>query len=283
MINKYKILCLVWFLNIANIVGASEPPRVPHQYDTGPKSALSSHTKLITVEKTIYALYEATMSASKHLIHATSCAAAAGGYKFSVATNGAVADPKNNEISIVSSEKTKDPLILRANISAPSTLRGQQIQIERFGNGSLGDTKIIRFESTVLFNTEGSIMTADSSAEIRGINGRNDSFQSKSIKNFYLDGGAGNKSVYGWGGQSLSKFGFPDENYWFRFKVERNDGVMERSIFISDRINGAGPCQIVVESTRVKDENKVLQKGSLIISTVLSNKSKLEFNLKPNT
>ena len=283
MISKFKMICVISILGITNNVWAKVPPSIPDLYSKGPVSVLLSDTKLSAIEKTIYALYEATMSASKELIHATSCAAAAGKYTFNVTANGAIADPKNNEIKVVSPEKTNEPFILRANIDARTELRGQQISIEQFGPKSLGNAEISKFESTVLFNIESSIMTAENSAEVRGINGVNDRFQSQIIKDFYLDADANANFVYSWGLHSLSKLDFPIEIYWARSKLNRIDNVVESAILVDDRIIGASPCRILIESARPKDEKTVSQVGTLIISTEAPNQSHPDFNLKPNS
>lgn len=282
MINKFNTLCLVWLLGYTSIVLAKNPPSMPELYSTGPSSALLSTTKLGTVEKTFHALYEATMDVAKELIHATSCSAAAGKYTFIATVNGTIADTKNNEIKVLSAEKANTPFILRAEIGAPSELRGQPIKIERFGKNSLGSAEITKFESTILFNMENSIMTAENRTELRGLNGANHDLQSATIKNLYLDADADTHHVYSWGLQSFSKLGFPVEIYWLRSKTYRNDGIVERTIFTNDRIAGPSPCRILLESLNNDNKNTISQTGSMVISTEPPDSSPPDFNLKPS-
>lgn len=270
MNNNFYILGLAWLLGFANIALAKQPPSVPNLYANGPASTLLSVTNLNATEKAVNALFEAAMEITEGLIHATSCSAAAGKYTFNVLANGSIADPKNNEIRIASPGKSDESFVLRANIEAPSELRGQGIRVEQFGNATLGGTEISKYISAILFNLEGSIMTSESGMNVRGINGAEDSFQGKMTKNYYLDSNASANRVYAWGQQSLSKLDFPIEMYWQRSKLYRNNGVVERSIFIKDRLIGSSPCRILIEGSRPNNQNSITQNGSLTISTEMA-------------
>ncbi len=260
-------LGLAWIIGFANVALAKQPPSVPDLYANGPTSTLLSVTSLNATEKTAHALIEASMEVAEGLIHATSCPTAAGKYTFNVSANGAVADPKNNEIRIASPGKPVESLSLRANLDTQSELRGQNIQVEQFGNGSLGGTEIAKYASVVLFNIEGSMMTSESSVNIRGSNGAEDSFQNNMTKSFYLDSKTNIKHVYDWGLQSLSKHDFPIEVYWLRSSLYRNNGSMERMTLIKDHLIGPSPCRILIESSKPNNQNSIALNGTLTIST----------------
>jgi hypothetical protein len=277
---KFNILSLACLLGFANVVPANQPPNVPNLYANGAASTLLSVTKLNATEKTAYALFEASMEVAEGLIHATSCPAAAGKYTFNVLANGAIADPKNNEIRIASPGKSVESLFLRANLDTQSELRGQRIRVEQFGNGSLGGTEIAKYASAALFNVEGSIMTSESSVNVRGLNGAEDNFQSKMTKNFYLDLTTSANHVYDWGQQSLSKNDFPIEIYWLRSKLYRNNGNVERTTFVKDRLIGPTPCRILIESSRPNNQNSIALNGTLTISTEIPTEPAADFFAK---
>jgi len=279
MKHKTQICCIILSLLSAVNVYANQPPRTPELYDTGPASALLSNTQLNTVDKTLYALYQAIISVSKGVVNSKSCTAVSGKYSVNVTVNGVVADPKNNQIIIKSVDNNKEPFILQANVESPLEFRGQEIKIEQFGKGLLGDSVIEKFGSNASFNLEGSMVSAENSFEINGINGVNEKFKNNTIDNLYIS--TDPNQIHGWGSDSLSKLDFPIEKYWMRSKIWRQNGVFERVILANDRVIGASPCRILFESVQVKNQDKLMQTGILVISDDKPNVSALDFNFKP--
>lgn len=267
MTNKLNTLALLAIIvGFANIAESGEPPTVPGRYENGPGHIQLSTTDLSTNERSAYALFEGVMAATQGLVAATSCSSAAGIYKFNVSADMTAGDSAVNEITVISPGNKSGALVLRATLNSQSEFKGLQLSVEQFGNGSLNSNEITKFLSTSSFNEEGTLMTSESSVNVRGINGRADSFQSKVIKDFYITD-PNDHHLYDWGLQEVSKLNFPIEKYWQRSKSQRDKGVAVRTIFVKDRLTGSSPCRIIMDGSGGSNSQKsFVQSGTLIVS-----------------
>jgi len=266
MTNKLNTLALAMLVGFANIAESGEPPTVPGRYENGPGHIQLSTTDLSTNERSAYALFEGVMAATQGLVAATSCSSAAGIYKFNVSADMTTGDSAVNEITVISPGNKSDALVLRATLNSQSEFRGLQLSVEQFGNGSLNSNEITKFLSTAFFNEEGTLMTLESSVNVRGINGRADSFQSKVIKDFYITLDPNDHHLYDWGLQEVSKLNFPIEKYWQRSKSQRDKGGVVRTIFVKDRLTGSSPCRIIMDGSGSNSQKSFAQSGTLIVS-----------------
>ncbi|MDD5114212.1 MAG: hypothetical protein PHC94_09360 [Methylobacter sp.] len=281
MNNKLNMLSVAMVLGFTNIAVGVEAPNVPSLFANGPIAMQMSATKMSGTEKSAYALFEATMLVAEDVIHATSCSAAAGKYTFNVLANGAVGDSNNNEITVVSPEKNTKTLVFRVNLNTQDEFRGQQLVVEQSGVGSLSGTEVSKFVGAISFNSEGTQMTLKSSVNIQSINGQADTFQGEMAQNFYLAPNPDDTHILSWGLQSNSKFDFPIERYWLRSKSRRDNGIVERTVLVKDRLAGASPCRILIDGSRPSPYNQNLfaQTGTLTISAETPNDPVPAFDL----
>ena len=271
MNNKLSILMLA-MLCFAAIEVNAEPPSPPSLYVNGPDPLQLSATGMSAAERAAYGLFEGATEAAEALIYATSCSSAEGVYSFDIVVSGAIENPESNQISVVSPVSNAGPLVLRANLNAKNELRGQHISVEQFGSGSLNGTEVTNFLSSVFINPEDTLMTSVSNVSVRGVNGQTDNFQNKISQAFYLTHEPIDNNIYGWGLQSVSKLDYPIEKHWQRLKSLRDKGVVERTVFVKDRLVGASPCRIVMDGSHTNtdtdtNQNLFQQKGTLTIST----------------
>ena len=271
MNNKLNMLTLAILLGFANIAVSGQPPAASSVYANGPVSIQLQATGLSAPEKSGYALYEGVMEIAEGIINThypNNCALAVGIYTFDVFADGATGNPKTNEIRVSSPGNSADPLILRANLNTLIDSRGQQLRVEQVGIGLLGGIQVTSFSSIVSFNSKGTLMTSVSNSNILGSDGQAATYQSKTIKDFYLSLDPGVPVIYDWGLQSLSTLDFPIENYWQRSKSLREDvGIAGRTVFVKDRLTGSSTCRIVIDSSGSNNRDFFQQSGTLTIST----------------
>jgi len=273
MNNKLNMLTVAMVLGFTNIAVGVETPNVPRLFANGPIPMQMSATNMSATKRSAYALFEATMLVAEDVIHATSCSAAVGKYTFNILANGAAGDPKNNVIKVVSTEKKTKTLVFRANLNTQDEFRGQQLIVEQSGVGSLSGSEVSKFVGAIFFNSEGTQMISKSSVGVQSINGQADTFQGEMAQNFYLAANPNDTNIYGWGLQSISKFDFPVERYWLRSKSRRDNGIVERTVFVKDRLAGASPCRVLIDGSRPSPYNQNLfaQAGTLTISAETPN------------
>lgn len=271
MNNRLNVLTSVILLGFANIAVSGKPPTAPSLYAGGPVSIQLQDTSLTAAELSAYALFEGVMEVAEGLINTNSpdnCSSAGGIYTFEVFANGAIGDPKHNEIRVNSPGNNTELLILRANLNSQSETRGQKLIVEQLANSSLNGTEVTNFLSVVTINEKGTQLTSESSEKILGLNGQADTFRSKTLKNIYLGLDPGVPHIYDWGQQSLSKLDLPIENYWLRSKSVREEvGVVGRTVFVKDRLTGSSSCRIVIDSSGSNNRDFFMQNGTLTIST----------------
>lgn len=265
MNNKINTLTSVILIGFATTAISAELPNVPSIYDDGPQQL---SIDLSAAEMAAYALYEGVMQVTETIILASSCTAAAGSYSFNIAADGSIETPASNQISIFSPGGL-EAFVLRANLIASDPSRGQLLSVEQVGNGSLNADEFLGYSSQVAFNQLGTMMDSVSRVNVKGVNGKFDSFQGKVIKDFYIDLNSGNELpyIYDWGLQDISKLNYPVNKYWQRSKSLRDDGVAGRTVFVKDRLTGSSACRIVMDSTGSNNQDFFLQNGTLTIST----------------
>jgi hypothetical protein len=257
------------------------PPAAPSIYDNGPTSFQVSATDLSAAERAAYALYEGILQVAEARILATSCASLAGTYDVKVFANGNTGDASSNEVTI-SSPGGVGSFTLRAALSEPDSFRGQQIQVSQQGAGSLKGTSVDSYTAAVTFNQAGTLMVADSSVNVMGVNGRADAFQGRVIKDFYRQTNPTNPDdsyiIFDWGLQSVFKLGYPVNKYWQRSQSLRDDGGVGRTVFVKDRLVGATSCRLVLNTTGSNNEEFFLQNGTLTVAKVKPNTPVAEFD-----
>jgi hypothetical protein len=265
MNSKMNTLTLAILLGFATSAVSAEPPNAPSFYDNGPQELPIA---LSAAEMAAYALYEGAMQVAETIILASSCTSAAGSYAVSIAADGSIETPASNQISIVSPGGL-EAFVLRANLLVYDASRGQLLNVEQLGNGSLTDKEFNGYSSQVAFNQLGTMMDSTSRVNVKGVNGKFDVFQGKVIKDFYLDPNPANTLPYihDWGTQDISKLNYPANKYWQRSKSLRDDGVAGRTLFVKDRLTGSSACRIVMDSSGSNNQDFFLQNGTLTIST----------------
>ncbi len=264
MNKKINTLTSAILIGCATTAISAELPNVPSIYDDGPRQV---SIELSPAEMAAYALYEGVMQVAETIILASSCTSAAGSYAFSIATDGRSETPSANQISILS-PGGQDAFVLQASLLVSDPDRGQLLRIEQLGNGSLSTSEFSGFLSNVAFNDLGTMMDSESKVDVKGGNGKFDSFQGKVIKDFYTDPNSGTQLpyIFNWGLQDISKLGYPENKYWQRSKSLRDDGVAGHTVFVKDRLTGSSTCRIVIESSGMNNQDFFQQNGTLTIS-----------------
>jgi len=141
--------------------------------------------------------------------------------------------------------------------------------IKQQGGGALMNVPLSNYYAQVTYNAKGTVMEMDSSLNVMGINGRFNAIKGKVIKDFNLvtDNLTGLPYIVDWGAQSLSKLGFPIQQYWQRSKVIRDDGEAGRTVFVKDRTTGPTSCRIVIDTHDYNNQDFFYQTGTMTIST----------------
>lgn len=268
-----NMICAI-LLGFSTISFSEEPNRVPEVYNDGPKLLDNS---LFMAEVKAYALYEGLMQMAEANIHATSCSSSAGIYPFFSYTDESN-NPDQNQITLASLNGFT-AVTLQVNQNAIDTFHGTTVNIAQSGNGFFNGPVINDFTGSIALNKLGSVMTFSSKMSVEEIINRPDQYQSSGIKDFYKDS-VNSESHYllDWGLQTLSKLGYPTEKYWQRSKSQRDNGVIGRTVFVKDRLVGAGACRILIDSSGLNNENLFLQSGTLTISTDAPNTPVAQFS-----
>lgn len=282
---KLNILTAAILASISTgVLAAVEPPPVPAIYASGPTSPLVSSTDLSLSERTAYANYEAVMQIAEARIHATSCSNSAGVFALTAKSDGTVASPLTNYVTVDSPSST---LTVASTSQLPDSLdnRGQLISVD-MASGSLNKRAVQLYHADVAFNGVNNMMDSNSYVSVLSINNRFDKYYGKVIKDFYR-GSLDSQSVeyyniYDWGLQSLDKLGYPVNKYWQRSKSHRDDGSIGRTVFVKDRLVGATSCRIIIDTTGFNNQDYFDQAGSLkIIAGVNPGTPAAEFGQYP--
>jgi hypothetical protein len=270
---KFSLLATAIVASFSGTAMAVDPPESPPAYDNGPTSFQVSNVNLSAAERAAYALYEGVMQVAEAAILATSCSSVAGSYPVSAFTNGNTNAPASNTVQVLSPGGSLD---LFANLAAPDPFRGQLMQVRSLPNVNqrLDGVDLNNYIGNFAFNAAGTIMTADSSVNAKGLNGRFDAFQGKVIKDFYKGcvqfvdcPASGAYDIFDWGLQSVSKLGYPVDKYWQRSKSRRDDGTIGHTTFVKDRLVGSSSCRIVIDTTGSNNQDFFSQDGFLTVST----------------
>lgn len=280
---KIKVLSSAILMGISAIAVSADPPPVPGTiYNNGPQSPLVATTDLSAAERQAYALYEGVMQIAEGKIHATSCAAASGQSTMTTFTDGSLYNPAGNFTTVTSAGGA---FTLGANSQGAVFGRGQIVNVNQVGPGSLAGTNVSGYNATVIFNSVNNMMVSTSSVNVQGINGRPDQYQGSVIKDFNrgsLDVQHPDYyTIFDWGLQSLSKLGYPVNKYWQRSKSRRDNGTVGRTVFVKDRLVGASSCRITIDTHNWNNQSFFWQDGTLKIEAVNPSTPVPAFNQAP--
>ncbi len=273
---------LTLMASFSSVAFSANPPSAPNAYNNGPNSPLVANTDLSDAERAAYGLYEGIMQIAEAKIHATSCTSAASTSTISVFADGSLEDTSQNFVDVISAGGA---LTLVADLQDKVSFRGQKINIDQSGAGSLAGTPVANYDGHVKYNVPNNMLYGTAKVDVRGINGFMDRYQSKVIKDF--NRGSLDQSnpdfynIFDWGLQSLHKLKFPVNKYWQRSKSHRDNGTIGRTVFVKDRLVGSSKCRIVIDTTGSNNEDFFSQTGTLVIEKVKPSKSVPAFSEFP--
>lgn len=252
--------------SLSAIAFSADPPEPPDVY-VSIQISPSTSTYFSNPEKAAYPLYEAVMQIFEAKIHATTCAASAGSFSVNVYANGLIAsDPgQRNSVTVTSSGAE---FTLASMIKTKADISGQIVQIEQVGVGQLSGSPVVSFTGVATYNKISNLLVQQGDVSIIGSDGLPDSYQSRVIKDFYRGQDDDAPIIYDWGKQSLSKLGYPVDEYWQRSKSRRGDGDLGRTVMVKDRLIGSAPCRIMIDTKGTNREELFWQEGTLVISTL---------------
>lgn len=263
-------IVLAVFLSFNVVTQASAKAlKAPSMFDKGP--AAITAIKLKADEVASLVLLEGVMSLASSAVLAGSCQSLEGKYSVAVTTDGAINKPETNVAKIISSVDSK-PLVLNATIEAPDSFLGQSIKIRQVKNSKLKETLISEYTSVATINSELTLLSLHSNANIPGQNNIQSPYQNLLIKHFYQEPKSENKTQHllGWGAASLSKAGFPVSQFWLRFKALTTNGQVKRVVFQQDQLIGASSCRIVIDSAiDIKKENEKEKQESFVLKGMM--------------
>jgi len=254
----------------ANAFTPPNPPTPDPIYNGGPASPLLNTTNLSVAERSAFALLEGVMQVAEAKIYASSCAA--GTWNLEVyadgSLNNAAATTIFNRATVTTAGGTNAPQFsLGASVKDAVVNRGQAVVVALQGAGVLGGTPIINYEARHIFNNLNNMMvTPNANITLTGGNGTPDTFQGSVIKDFFRGSTDSTKSdyynIYDWGLQSVSKAGYPVNKWWQRSKTHRDNGVNGRTVWVKDRLVGAGSCRITIETNGYNDQQPLFWQGN---------------------
>ena len=248
------------------VMAKADPLPPPEIYNQGPTSPLVASTDISAAERAAYALLEGAMQMAEARIGATNCSLSSGTYEVFIFSDGSVSNPDYNFVDVISPGST---FTLSATLKPWDSFWGQNIIVSQEGTGGLKQIQLSSFSAQVSYNAKGTVMEMDSSLNVMGNNGRFNALRGKVIKDFNLvtDNSTGLPYIVDWGAQSLSKLGFPIQQYWQRSKVMRDDGEAGRTVFVKDRTTGPTSCRIVIDTHDYNNQDFFYQTGTMTIST----------------
>ena len=279
--NTLSILATSIVAGISTAAFALEPPPPPSMYGDGPVSLQVTATDLSVPERAGYALYESLMQTAEAAILAKNCDKMKGTYQLTTFADGATDSPSSNSLTVFSPGGVGS-LTLSAKLKAPDKFRGQILTTEQVGAGSLNGVLVQKASGTSSFNAKGTMMMGWFNVNVKGINGLFDQFNGKVIKDFFRDTGLRpltacavettcapeDPYIYDWGLQGVAKMGYPVNKWWQRSKSIRDDGYTGTTVFVKDRLVGAGgSCRITLASEGSNNADLFWQDGYLTIST----------------
>lgn len=273
--NK-KILTTALLVGFSGIAQA-DPLPPPSNYNLGPTSPLVASTDISAAERAAYALLEGAMQMAEARIATTNCSLSSGTYEVFIFSDGSVNNPDYNFATVDSVAST---FTLSATLKAADSFWGQTMVVNQVGGGAFNKIPLSNFYAQVTYNAKGTVMEMDSSFNVYGNNGRYNALKGKLIKDFNLvtDSLSGQPYIIDWGTQSISKLGYPVQQYWQRSKVTRDDGNAGRTVFVKDRTTGPTSCRLVIDTHDYNNHDFFYQTGTLTISTSVPGSAVSEFN-----
>jgi hypothetical protein len=268
LITEVTVLFLA--LVFSTTAMSANPPEAPGAaYGNGPLSPIFANTDLSDAEKAMYALYEGILQIAEAKIYATSCRSTQGISEITAFTDGSLQNPTQNFVEVNS---LGGVLTLEASLREKTVGRGQKIDINQLGTGSMAGTDIAYYNGTVTLNLAINMMHGSASFDVRGINGFFDRYQSKTDKNF-LRGSLDPFDpdyhiILDWGLQSLFKLKYPANKYWQRSKSRRDNGVFGRTVFVRDRLVGSSKCRITIDTEGFNNQDYFWQEGKMAIELI---------------
>jgi hypothetical protein len=271
-----KILVTALLVSFTVMVKA-DPLPPPFIYNQGPASPLVASTNISAAERSAYALFEGVMQMAEARIVTTNCSLSSGSYDVFIFSDGSVNDPDYNFVVV---DSPGSSFTLTATLNPWDSFWGQSMIINQKGAGTLKKIPLSNYYATVSFNAKGTVMEMDSNFNVIGNSGRFNALKSKVIKDFNLvsDNSTGIPYIIDWGTQSMSKLGFPVQQYWQRSKVIRDDGAAGQTVFVKDRITGPTSCRIVLDTHDFNNQDFFYQTGTLSISVSRPDSPVDEFN-----
>ncbi len=269
-ITLLLIVVLIVTLSFSVINQASSKElKAPSMFDNGP--AVITAIKLEADEVVSLVLLESVISLARLAVLADGCQAVEGNYSIELTADGARNKPETNVAKIISSENS-ELIVLNATIEEPDSYLGQNIKIHQSKKSKLKETLFSEYTSVAIINRELTLLSMQSNANIFGQNKALIPYQNLLIKHFYLEQKPGKKKQYimGWGEASLSKAGFPSNQFWVRFKALKANGGLKRVVFQEDQLVGPSACRIVIDSTvDIKKENKKEMQKIFVLKGVM--------------
>jgi hypothetical protein len=248
------------------LTATADPLPPPTIYNQGPASPLVASTDISAAERAAFALLEGVMQMAEARIAATNCSLSSGAYDVFIFSDGST---NNEDYNFVVVDSPGSSFILNAVLKPWNPFWGKLINVNQQGAGGLKQVALSNYNAQVAYNGKGTVMEMDSSFNVIGNSGRFNALKGKVIKDFNLvtDNITGLPYLFDWGTQSLSKLGYPVQQYWQRSKVLRDDGFAGRTVFVKDRITGPTSCRIVIDTHDYNNQDFFYQTGTLSIST----------------
>ena len=281
---KFTLLIIFAATLSSSLISHASPDiKIPSMFNDGPAAAITA-IKLKTSEIASIALLESVMEVASLASLAGNCQSAEGNYSIELTTDGAINKPENNVVKITS-PKNSEPLILNAIIETPDSFRGQNINIRQTKNSKIKETLISGYSGVATVNRELTLLNMHSNAKVLGQNNTLTPHQNLLTKHFYEEQKPNSKKQYilGWGVSSLSKAGFPINQFWVKFKALKADGQLKRVLLQKDRLVGASFCRIVIDGTTdTKKDTEKEQQNFVLKGTMTITKSDAPLPLSTN-
>ncbi len=258
-------------------IAKSDPLPPPDIYNQGPASPLVSSTDISAAERSAFALLEGVMQMAEARIIATSCSLSSGTYQVFLFSDGSANNPSYNYVVV---DSPGSSFKLSVTLNPWDSFWGQSMVINQQGGGGLMNVPLSNYFAQVVYNAQGTVMEMNSNFNVMGNSGRFNALRGKVIKDFNLvtDNSTGIPYIVDWGAQSISKLGFPVQQYWQRSKVMRDDGFAGRTVFVKDRTTGPTACRIVIDTQDYNNQDYFFQTGTLTISKTAPGSPVNEFN-----
>ncbi len=267
LVNVVMLLMIMELNWMAQV--SAKPLTSPEMFDNGPAPIIAIKQEIDKV--TVVVLLEGVMGVVSSAVLASSCKALEGNYPISVNVDGVINKPETN-VAKITSPGNPESLVLKATINSANSFLGKSIKIRQAKSSKLKQTVVSEFTSVASINHELTLLSMSSDAKALGQNGIQSSYQKQLIQHYYQAQSKDNKTQYilGWGAVSVSKAGYPVNQFWSRFKADRANGQLKRIILQEDRVVGTSFCRIVVDgSVDIAKESEAEKKKSIVYKGML--------------